>query len=128
MSLRSPLGTALGKGSGHSGVHHWIVQRGSAIALVPLTLWFLVVLIRLPLGDHAAVVDWVGSGINPILLALLVGLSAWHSQLGVQIVIEDYVHGTGMKAAALLLSSGVHLLLGVGGIYAVARIALRSFG
>jgi succinate dehydrogenase / fumarate reductase membrane anchor subunit len=128
MSLRSPLGTALGRGSGHSGVHHWIVQRGSAIALVPLTIWFLVVLIRLPLGDHAAVVGWVASGANPVLLALLVGLSAWHSQLGVQTVIEDWVHGKGMRAAGLLLSSGLHLLVGAAGVFAVVRIALRSFG
>jgi succinate dehydrogenase / fumarate reductase membrane anchor subunit len=127
MSLRSPLGAALGTGAARGGVHHWWVQRMSALALVPLGLWLLIALVRLPLGDYAAVTDWVGHGVNAVLLSLLVGVGAWHSQLGVQVVIEDYVHAKGMKTAALLLSAGAHLLVGATGIYAVLRIALRSF-
>jgi succinate dehydrogenase / fumarate reductase membrane anchor subunit len=128
MSLRSPLGAALGTGTARGGVHHWWVQRVSALALVPLGLWLLIALVRLPLDDYAAVTDWVAHGVNPVLLSLLVGVGAWHSQLGVQVVIEDYVHAPGTKTLALLLSAGAHLLVGAIGIYAVLRIALRSFG
>jgi len=127
MSLRSPLGAALATGAARGGVHHFWVQRVTALALVPLGLWLLVALARLPLGDYAAMTNWVAQGWNPVLLSLLVGVAAWHSQLGVQVVIEDYVHAKGLKTLALLCSSGAHLLVGAGGIYAVLRIALRSF-
>ncbi len=128
MSLRSPLGAVLGLGAARGGVHHWWVQRASAIAIVPLGLWLLVSLIGLPLGDYAAVSDWVGRGWNPALLVLLIGLAAWHSTLGVQVVIEDYVHTHATKTLLLLVSAGAHLLVGAGAVLAVLRIALRSFG
>jgi succinate dehydrogenase / fumarate reductase membrane anchor subunit len=128
MSLRSPLGAVLGLGAARSGVHHWWVQRASAMALVPLGLWLLVSLIGLPLGDYAAVSDWAGRGWNPVLLVLLIGLASWHSHLGVQVVVEDYVHTHATKTLLLLASAGAHLLVGAGSVYAVLRIALRSFG
>ena len=128
MSLRSPLGAVLGHGAARSGVHHWWVQRTTAIAIVPLGLWLLVSLVRLPLGDYAAMTDWVGRGWNPVLLALLIGLAAWHSLLGVQMVVEDYVHTKATKTLLLLVSAGAHLLVGAGAVFAVLRIALRSFG
>jgi succinate dehydrogenase / fumarate reductase membrane anchor subunit len=128
MSLRSPLGAALGAGAARGGVHHWWLQRTTAVALLPLGLWLLVSLIGLPLDDYAAVSDWVGRGWNPVLLALLIGLGAWHSQLGVQMVVEDYVHTRSTKTLLLLASAGAHLLVGAGAIFAVLRIALRSFG
>ncbi|MCC7462569.1 MAG: succinate dehydrogenase, hydrophobic membrane anchor protein [Gammaproteobacteria bacterium] len=128
MSLRSPLGEALGQGAARSGVHHFWVQRMSAVALVPLGLWLLVALVRLPLDDYAAMTVWVAQGWNPVLLVLLIGIAAWHSQLGVQVVIEDYVHAHGLKALALLGSIGAHLLVAALGILAVLRMTLRSFG
>jgi len=128
MSLRSPLGAVLGTGAARGAVHHWWVQRVSAVALVPLGLWLLISLLSLPLGDYVAVVNWVARGWNPVLLVLLIGAAAWHSRLGVQVVIEDYVHGAGLKTASLLLSAGAHLLVAALGIYAVLRIALRSIG
>lgn len=126
MSLRTPLGAVLGRGSARNGVHHWWVQRVTAVALLPLTLWLLVSLIQLPLTDHAAVISWIGQGWHPVLLSLLVLVMAWHSQLGVQVVIEDYVHHHLLKTLSLLSSSFLHVLVAAGGIYAVLRIALRS--
>jgi succinate dehydrogenase / fumarate reductase membrane anchor subunit len=127
VSLRSPLGAVLGHGAARGGVHHWWLQRTTAIAIAPLGLWLLVSMIGLPLGDYAAVCDWVGRGWNPVLLALLIALAAWHSQLGVQMVVEDYVHSRASKTLLLLLSAGAHLLVGAGAVFAVLRIALRSF-
>ena len=126
-SLRSPLGSVLGRGSAKNGVQHWWAQRASAMALAPLALWLLCSLAALPLADHASVAHWIGGGWHPVLLVLLVAVGAWHSQLGLQVVIEDYVHGT-PKTALLLLSLYGHVMVAAAGIYAVLRIALRSFG
>ena len=126
MSLRSPLGVALGHGSAGDGVGHWWSQRVSALALVPLTIWLLVALLRLPLADYATVSIWMAGGWNPVLLSLTVTVACWHSLLGVQVVIEDYVHTPALKLALLLASSGAHLLLAASGVYAILRVALRG--
>ena len=126
MSLRSPLGVVLGLGAAGEGTGHWWAQRVSALCLVPLTLWFLVALVRLPLADYAAVSIWVASGWNPLWLALLLLSLCWHSRAGVQAVIEDYVHAPAAKFTALLLNSGAHLLLLAFGLYALLQLALRG--
>lgn len=126
MSLRSPLGVALGHGTAADGVGHWWSQRLSALALVPLTVWLLVSLVRVPLADYAAVTIWMGSGWNPVWLALTLLAGCWHSRLGVQVVIEDYLHGPGLKLAALLGNSAAHVLLAASGLYAILRVALRG--
>ena len=126
MSLRSPLGAVLGHGTAGEGVGHWWSQRISALALVPLMLWLLISLLRLPLADYAAVSIWMASAWNPVLLVLTVLVACWHSLLGVQVVIEDYVHAPALKIASLLVSSGAHVLLAAGGSYAILRVALRG--
>lgn len=126
MSLRTPLSVVLGRGAAGEGVSHWWAQRVSALALVPLTVWLLLALIRLPLTDYAAVTIWIASGWNPLLLVLVMLAVFWHSRLGVQVVIEDYVHTHALKTALLLLNSGAHLGLLAAGLYALLRIALRG--
>ncbi len=127
MSLRTPLGTVLGHGTAKSGVHHWWVQRVSAVALVPLTIWLLCWLLRLPLANHAAVALWMSAGWHPLWLMLTVLTMAWHSQLGVQVVIEDYVHGRLLKPLLLLAVNFVHVVVAAAGVFAVLRLAVRSF-
>jgi succinate dehydrogenase / fumarate reductase membrane anchor subunit len=117
----------LGRGAAKDGVGHWWAQRLTAVALVPLTAWLLLSLVRLPLTDYAAVAAWMAGGWNPVLLSLTVLVMAWHSRLGVQVVIEDYVHSQSMKTAILLASSCGHVLLAAAGLYAVLRVAFRSF-
>jgi succinate dehydrogenase / fumarate reductase, membrane anchor subunit len=126
VSLRSPLGVVLGRGPTGEGVGHWWSQRLSALLLVPLSLWFVISLIGLPLNDYAAVTIWIASGWNPVWLALLLLALCWHSRLGVQVVIEDYVHTPALKFTVLLFNSGAHLLLLAGGLYALLRLALRG--
>jgi succinate dehydrogenase / fumarate reductase membrane anchor subunit len=126
MSLRTPLSRVLNHGAAHDGVSHWWIERITALALVPLSVWLMIALLRLPLADYAAVTAWVGAGFNPVLLSLFVLLACWHSHLGVQVVVEDYMHGAAGKTVTLLLSSAAHLLLTAAGLYAVLRIALRG--
>lgn len=124
MSLRSPLGQALGHGSARAGVSHWLIQRVTACALAPLAIWLLIALLSLPGVDYATVHAWIGAGVHPLLLALTLVIAAWHAWLGVQVVIEDYVHGLVAKTLALLASMAVHVLVAAGGLYALLRISL----
>jgi succinate dehydrogenase / fumarate reductase membrane anchor subunit len=126
MSLRTPLGTVLGRGAARSGVHHWWVQRVTAVALVPLTLWLLFSLSRLPLADQATVTHWMAASWHPVLLCLTILVMAWHSALGVQVVIEDYVHGKLTRTVTLLLVDFIHVLAAAAGLYAVLHVAFRS--
>jgi succinate dehydrogenase / fumarate reductase, membrane anchor subunit len=126
MSLRSPLGAVLGRGAAGDGVSHWWSQRVTALALAPLSVWLVISLLRLPLADYAAVSIWMAGGWNPVLLVLTVLAACWHSLLGVQVVIEDYVHTHALKLTLLLVSSGTHVLLAASGVYAILRAALRS--
>lgn len=126
MSLRTPLGRVLNHGSARDGVSHWWRQRLGAVALIPLTLWFVFALLGLPSLDYLTVRAWMGSGWTPVFMVLLVGTLCHHSWLGVQVVIEDYIHGKGLKAAALGGSSLVHALLAAAGIFAVLKIAFQG--
>jgi succinate dehydrogenase / fumarate reductase membrane anchor subunit len=124
--MRSPLGRAIGLGSAKEGVEHWWRQRITAIALVPLTLWFVVVVIRLAGADLDTVYGWLGHPVPAILLLLLLVATFYHSALGLQVVIEDYVHAEGAKLALLIIMRLVCFALAVAGVFAVLRIALGS--
>jgi succinate dehydrogenase / fumarate reductase membrane anchor subunit len=118
------MGVVLGRGASGTGVAHWWSQRLSALLLVPLTLWFVISLVSLPLSDYVAVSIWIANGWNPLWLTLLLLALCWHSRLGVQVVIEDYVHTPALKLTALLVNDGAQLLLLGGGLYALARLVL----
>ena len=123
MSLKTPLGRVLGLGAAGTGVGHWWQQRVTAAALVLLGLWFVIALIGLETATRAAVVDWIGSPLNAALLALLVLTAAWHSLLGTQVIVEDYVDGAG-KVILLVLSQFVHVAAAAVGVMAILRIAI----
>ncbi|MES0873585.1 succinate dehydrogenase, hydrophobic membrane anchor protein [Sinimarinibacterium thermocellulolyticum] len=126
MSLRSPLSRARGLGSAKHGVHHFWVQRVSAVALIPLALWFVfsVALLAAKGGSFDAVRYWASYPSVAVTLVLFLAAAAYHSALGVQVVIEDYVAGEGWKIALLVFSKFTHLLIAVAGIFAVLKLAL----
>ncbi len=123
MSLRSPLGRALGMGSAKDGTSHWWAQRVTAVALIPLTLWFFFSLLSLPGLDYGTVKAWLALPLSSFLAALSVAVLTYHSYLGTTVVVEDYVHASGWKVASLLLLRFVYVLLGGASIFAVLRVA-----
>ena len=127
-SLRSPLGHVAGLGSAKSGVHHWWWQRLTSIALVPLTIWFVVSLLSLPALDHVTLVAWMAQSWTALLLIVLVLAMTYHSQLGVQVVVEDYIHNTGMKTLTLVIVTFLHWLLAIAGVFAVLKVAFGGAG
>jgi succinate dehydrogenase / fumarate reductase membrane anchor subunit len=124
-NLRSPLGRARGLGSAKDGTHHFWVQRVSAVALVPLALWFVFALATLGDAGYDGARAWVGHPAVAVVLVLLIAAALYHSVLGVQVVIEDYVANEGTKVAALLLSTFFHVAVAAASIFAVLKIALR---
>ena len=126
MSLRSPLGKVLGVGSAKSGVQHWWVQRLTAVALVPLSIWFVASLLSLGSFDHATVVAWMSGSWTALLLILFVLVAAWHSQLGVRVVVEDYVHGAAARTVTLVSVLFVHTLIAAAGVFAVLKLAFGA--
>ena len=113
-TLRSPLGRVLGTGPAKEGVSHWWVQRLTAVALIPLGMWFLGSLLALPSFDYATIITWMSGTWTALLLTLFVLVATYHSQLGLQVVIEDYVHG-GTKTLTLVLVTFIHVLIGAAG-------------
>jgi succinate dehydrogenase / fumarate reductase membrane anchor subunit len=124
--LRSPLGRALGLGSAKEGVEHWWLQRVTAVALVPLTLWFVAALVAHLGADYQTTVAWLRSPLTAVAMILLVIATFVHMALGVQVVIEDYVHHEPVRVASLLLVRLACWALGAAALFAVLRVALGS--
>jgi succinate dehydrogenase / fumarate reductase membrane anchor subunit len=112
----------LGTGPAKQGVSHWWVQRLTAVALIPLGVWFLVSLLALPAFDYATIITWMSGTWTALLLTLFVLVSTYHSQLGLQVVIEDYVHG-GTKTLTIVLLTFVHVLIGAAATFAILKVA-----
>lgn len=125
MHLRSTLGRVRGLGSAKTGTGHFWVQRLTAIALVPLCLWFAVVVIGLAGDDYAAARAWLGHPLNATLMLLTVLAGLWHAVLGVQVVIEDYVHAAAAKWIGLI---GTRLLGGILAAYLVVAVLKVAVG
>ena len=121
--MRSQLGRVRGLGAAKAGSAHWWGLRLSSIALVPLTLWFVVSILRLAGLPHAAMVHWAGRPVNSVLLLCLVLATFHHLQAGLQVVIEDYIHGEPAKLLSLLAMKGVVALLGLACAMAVLKLA-----
>ena len=124
--MRSPLGRAIGLGSAKEGVEHWWAQRVSALALVPLALWFVIAIIGLVGADRALVVDWVRHPGPAILLVLLLIATFYHGALGLQVVIEDYVENEALRFGLLIVMRLAAIVLAVLGIFAVLKLSLGA--
>ena len=122
-SLRSPLGRARGLGSAKDGTHHWWGQRVTAIAMVPLLIWFVASVVSLADAPLADVKAWIASHFVAVPLLALIVAVFHHAQLGLQVVIEDYIHAEGVKLVLLLAVKGAAWLLGGIAAFSVLKIA-----
>jgi len=121
---RTPLKNVRGLGAAKTGTGHFVIQRLTATALVPLSVWFLIFLLSLVGADHAAASAAVAKPWNAILLVGFLIAAFWHAQLGMQVVLEDYVHNSLLALAAQTFVRFVAVLGAIVSVFAVARIAL----
>ena len=121
MDRRTPLARARGLGSAKEGVHHWWMQRLTAIALIPLVVWFAISLVMLSGADYITVRAWIGSPLVMVLLILTIGVGLHHGQLGLQVVFEDYTNGA-IRVAMIVLTKFIAILFGLAAIVAILRI------
>jgi len=121
--MKSPLGRAIGLGSAKEGVDHWWWQRLSSIALVPLSLWFVISVIRLAGADLDTIVLWLDNPVPAVLFVLLIAATFYHGALGLQVVIEDYVENEAVKFAAMIVMKLAAFLLAAFAIFSVLKLA-----
>jgi succinate dehydrogenase / fumarate reductase membrane anchor subunit len=113
-------------GSNGEGTTLWWLQRVSAIALVPLLVWFVVAVVSVPIVDPASLIRWLRGGIHALLLLALILATAQHSYLGTRVIVEDYMSGLKARLATLVMLQLMHIALAGAGVLAVLRMALGA--
>jgi succinate dehydrogenase / fumarate reductase, membrane anchor subunit len=124
--MRSSLGRVFGLGSAKEGAEHWWRQRTTALALVPLILWFVICVISLAGADRAALVAWMHNPLTPVLSIVLIVATFYHAALGLQVVIEDYIHGEAVRLAVMVIMRALCVLFVVRGVLAVLKLAFAG--
>lgn len=126
MSLNTPLSKVRGLGSAKEGSHHWWLQRLTAVALLPLSIWFVCGVLGIVGETYETAVLWVQSPVTTVFLLLAIVALFYHAKLGLQVVIEDYVHSEGLKIASLLAMKFAMITIGLACAVAVLRISLGA--
>ena len=124
MKFRSPLSRAQGLGSAKHGFSHWWLQRISAIALIPLTIWFVFSMVCLSSSGYYEAIEWLSSPFNAAIMLLFTLTALFHGQTGLQTVIEDYIHSTWLNLTLLLSVKFASVVLAVLAIISIMKIVL----
>ena len=124
MTMETPMARVRGLGSAREGAHHWWIERLTSVSTLLLFVWLLVSLLRLPGLDYRTVTEWLQSPIAAVPMLLLILSTFWHLKLGMQVVIEDYVHEEGWKFLSILLLNFATVVAAAFALFAVLRIAL----
>ena len=124
MSLRSPLGKVRGLGSAKNGTHHWWMQKVTAVALIPLTVWFVSSVVQMTQADYGAVVKWMSSPVVAVLMMLFIITGIYHLKLGLEVIIEDYIHSEGQKVALQMFVTFGCVFIGMLAVFSILKIAL----
>lgn len=125
---RTALSRARGLGSAKSGVSRFIAERATAIALVPLSLWAIYAALLVAPAGYTGAVALLQSPLNAVLAVLLIGFSCIHMQMGMQVIIEDYIHKPATKIILLLANAGVCWLAGALGVFSILKVAFTGVG
>ena len=123
-SMSTPLARARGLGSAKSGLHHWWHQRVSAVAMVGLVSWMVVLLFRLVEADYQTALNMLAHPVNATVVVLFVAVGLWHASLGLQVVLEDYVANEGVRLIAILAVKMAASVIAVLSILSVLKVAL----
>ena len=126
MGEGTSIGKVRGTGSAHSGSHHWLLQRFTAIANLGLVGWLVVTFALLPSFSFVSVHEWIVRPLPGIAIALLIVSTFWHAKLGLQVLIEDYVHGEAGRIVALVALNFFLFAGAAYGLFAVLRVALAG--
>jgi succinate dehydrogenase / fumarate reductase membrane anchor subunit len=126
VDLRTPIARARGLGSAKDGTRHWWMQRITAIALIPLSVWLVGSLVAIGAADHAQTVHWIRSPAVSIALLLTIAALFHHAQLGMQVIIEDYVHAEWKKLTALIAVKLLAITIAATAAFSVLKISLGS--
>ena len=126
--LETPLARVRGHGSAREGAEHWWHERMSSVATLLLFVWLIVSLLRLPSLDHRGVTEWLRDPLAAVPMLLLVAATFWHLKMGLQVIIEDYVHDEGNRFLALLLLAFAAIGGAAFAIFAVLKIAFAAAG
>ena len=121
-TAQTPLHKVQGLGAAHSGTGHFWHERVTAVALIPLSLWFLYVILGLSGTSEVTALQFLAHPWNAILMGAFVGFSLWHTYLGLQVVIDDYIHTPGMKIFLLLIVRFAIIAVGAASLVAIVRI------
>ncbi|MBE9605049.1 succinate dehydrogenase, hydrophobic membrane anchor protein [Acetobacteraceae bacterium H6797] len=122
--MESPLARVRGLGTARSGTHHWLGMRITSIALLPLTIWFVISAISLMGASYETTIAWIGHPVNAVLMLALIAMTFHHMMNGLQEVVDDYVRPEGRRMAVNLLIRAICWLLGLSAALAVLRIAI----
>lgn len=123
-NYRTPLRRARGLGSAKHGVGHWLSERITSLALVPLVLWAVFGAITLAGADYYGAVAWISQPVNTVLMGLLTAVAFLHMHSGMRVIVEDYIHKTLTKSALLLLNLFVCGLAGSLAVFSILKVAL----
>lgn len=126
VSYRTALGRARGLGSAKHGVGHWLTERITSVALVPLSLWGVFSALNLARVGFDGAVLWLHSPVNAVLASLLILVSFLHMHAGLRVVVEDYIHKPGSKAALLLVNLFVCVLFAALAVFSILKVALTG--
>ncbi|HSM54129.1 succinate dehydrogenase, hydrophobic membrane anchor protein [Altererythrobacter litoralis] len=126
MGNGTSIGKVRGLGSAHEGAHHWLLQRFTAIGNLVLMMWLVGSIVWLPDLGYATVSEWLAGPVPATAMVLLIVSSFWHARLGLQVLVEDYVHNAGTKFGVIALLNLATIGGGAFAVFSVVRLALSS--